>query len=595
MFCPFIPPYLCCSMNILKLISFCIGFFGAVICNSQDNFLPQITGSDNKKADSLDRVIKHYSNNYHYDSTIIPLLNLIEFQLEDEEGNKAHAGRLQLARIYFILGSYNKAIDNLEYCQVYYKQNQINVDYVKTCHFLAWVNYKLGNLEMAQYFLGQTELEKPTSNNPLCKNEHILLESILKNNINNNEKIDRLAGVLKFAKENNQIDMQVMCYEILGDLYSQVDNSSQACLSYQKCLKLCEEIKYLNQLALLNYKIHLCLTHQEKYKEANFYLLQYITTKDTLQSLNQNELLLKSEKNFINKTLREEKIELAQDKRLIELKARRSNFTLVGLLFTVGAILLAVFVIVRFYQQRLSASEIILKQNEQINKQKIKELENSIILNNLESMIKGQEEERERIAKDLHDSLGGLLSTIKLRYDNLSHQYAHSSAAAEVVKVHKLIDEACAEVRNISHDLKPGALEELGLIDAIQDMLNRFENEDQQIIFQAYGLEDEQKLDSNTIIYTYRIVQELVNNASKHSKAKEILVQLSLSNDQLEIIVEDDGIGFDENMKQKGMGLDNIKSRVSYLKGELSVRSEPEKGSSIYIVIPLPSPVSLKN
>ncbi|NOT36719.1 MAG: sensor histidine kinase [Saprospiraceae bacterium] len=577
-------------MNILKQYCFrliILLFANAGIC--QSSFLSLSSDETLAKEDSLNIKIRSLLDNFYYDSAIVPLLNLIELHLEEEDGNKAHAGRYQLAKIYYILGSYSKAIDNLEYCQIYYKQNQINLDYVKTCHFLCWINYKIENKEMSQYFLGQTELEKPTTNNPLARNEHLLLTALLKDAQTFDDKISTIGGVLKFSKENEQSDMQVMCYEVLGDLYNNSNNSNQACLSYLKCLKLCEELRYLNQVAQLNFKIHNCLGAQEKYKEANDFLLQYISAKDTLLRLNQNEILIKSEKNFINKTLREEKIELAQDKRLIELKAKRSSFTQIGLLFTVGGILLAVFLIVRFYQQRLSASEIILKQNEQINKQKFKELENSIMLNNLESMIKGQEEERERIAKDLHDSLGGLLSTIKLRYDNLTHQYSNAQVTSDIVKVHDLIDEACAEVRNISHDLKPGALEELGLTDAIQDMLNRFEKDDQHIIFQVYGFDNPQEIDSTTMIYIYRIVQELVNNASKHSKAREILVQLSLISDQLEIIVEDDGIGFDEKNARKGMGIDNIKSRVNYLKGEISTRTEIDKGTSVYIVIPLQS------
>ncbi|MEO6189083.1 MAG: ATP-binding protein, partial [Saprospiraceae bacterium] len=188
---------------------------------------------------------------------------------------------------------------------------------------------------------------------------------------------------------------------------------------------------------------------------------------------------------------------------------------------------------------------------------------------------------------DLHDSLGGLLSTIKLRYDKLIYDNNSVTSSPEHHKVHDLIDEACSEIRNIAHDLKPGALEELGLIDAIQDMLNRYDNSETVIIFQHYGLENEKSIDSEIAIYAYRIIQELVNNASKHAFAKEILVQLSKNEQQLEIIVEDDGQGYDEQLIKKGMGLENIKSRVHYLKGELSVKSENGAGTSTYIVIPL--------
>lgn len=539
------------------------------------------------QTDTLSLSLKSSIQNHDYVKAIIPLIKLIEISLENEDGNRTHYYRFLLAKFYYILGWYSKTIANLEYCQIYYKQNQNNVDYVRTCHFLALVNYRIDNLEMANYFLGQTDLEKPTSNNPLCKYEHLVLEALIKTNSQDSNAIGHISEVLKFSKENSILDLQILSYFALGELQSKLGKTNESCLAYQKCLNLCESMIYLFDMASLNYKIHDCLKKQGLFEDANTRLLNFISINDTLNSIKQNENLLKIDEKYQNKTLREEKIDLAQDKRLFELKSRRSDLTLIGLLFGLVAILFAVFLLVRFYQQKLSASEIILIQNDQINTQKIKELENSITLNNLESMVKGQEEERERIAKDLHDSLGGLLSTIKLRYDKLIFETKNELYSSDFHKVHELIDEACTEVRNIAHDLKPGALEKLGLIDALEDMINRFLRTEQNIIFQHYGLEEANNIDSETSINVYRIIQELVNNSCKHSKAKEILVQLSRNENQLEIIIEDDGLGYDELNIIKGMGLDNIRSRVNYLKGEMSIKSDPGFGTSTYIVIPL--------
>ena len=207
----------------------------------------------------------------------------------------------------------------------------------------------------------------------------------------------------------------------------------------------------------------------------------------------------------------------------------------------------------------------------------------------MKSMIAGQEEERERIAKDLHDSLGGLLSTIKLRFDKLQTDNRVALSNTDFIKVHDLIDVACVEVRNISHDLKPGALEDLGLIEAIKDMLNRYNREKgPEIIFQDYGFDGKEKImESSRALQVYRIVQELLNNSIKHSKGNEILVQLSLKEPDLEIIVEDDGIGYQTDHVNKGMGLENIKSRIKYLKGEISIKSRPNEGTSTLIQVPV--------
>ena len=129
------------------------------------------------------------------------------------------------------------------------------------------------------------------------------------------------------------------------------------------------------------------------------------------------------------------------------------------------------------------------------------------------------------------------------------------------------------------------------MIEAIKDMLNRYNREKgPEIIFQAYGFDGNEKIiESSRALQVYRIVQELLNNSIKHSKGKEILVQLSLKEPDLEIIVEDDGIGYLPEAINKGMGLENIKSRIKYLKGELSINSRPNEGTSTLIQVPVKS------
>ena len=170
--------------------------------------------------------------------------------------------------------------------------------------------------------------------------------------------------------------------------------------------------------------------------------------------------------------------------------------------------------------------------------------------------------------------------------DNLpSNKIIDSSP--EMSKIHNLVDVACTEIRNISHNLRPGALENLGLKEAIRDMLNRFISDDgPEIILQHYGIADWNQIDPNVALQLYRIVQELVNNAVKHANSSEILVQLSLTDKELQVTVEDDGKGYDLLHVSLGSGLDNIQSRVNYISGEMHIDSRPDKGTSVLIVVP---------
>jgi signal transduction histidine kinase len=140
----------------------------------------------------------------------------------------------------------------------------------------------------------------------------------------------------------------------------------------------------------------------------------------------------------------------------------------------------------------------------------------------------------------------------------------------------------------IASNLTPGALQKLGLVKAVEDLISKVNNEKSPVIdFQVYGMDIE--IDDFTAVHCYRIIQELLVNSIKHSNASEILVQMTRQDDQISILVEDDGIGYDVNSIQKGMGTDNILSRVSMLQGEIHTETTPGKGTSTLIHVPLKS------
>ena len=266
----------------------------------------------------------------------------------------------------------------------------------------------------------------------------------------------KLFEVLKYAKTNGMNEMLSNCYSFLGDFYSLNGNPVQGCIAYQKAAEIAEAIGFLADHKALNSKIFDCLRNQEKHQEASLALLKYIETNDSLHHIERNEILNRSIDRYEQKEIREDRIDLAQNQRLFELKNRRSNFTLYGLLFSIASILLAGFIIILFYQQKLSANEIIHSQNEQINQQKITELENNLTLQTMKSMIAGQEEERERIAKDLHDSLGGLLSTIKLRFDKLQSDPMHEKIDSTIAHGQEQMDHAVDHLKKELTKIRTG-------------------------------------------------------------------------------------------------------------------------------------------
>ncbi len=539
--------------------------------------------------DSLKIKISSYELNHQYTELIPIYIQLIDYYNEINDNRKLHETRYSLAECYYNLGFYNYAVSLLEYCQVYFRQTGAGLQYVKAVHLLIFTNIAMGNKDMANYFITQCEIEKPDKNDPLAAIEHSLLDVILDVKKTNGSKKSTLLKIIQYAKRYKYDIIAQRAYSEVGILLQRENQNEKAITAFQQSLSFAESLNLLLAKNQLYFNIYECLSAKKEYQNAITALLNYTKTKDTIFITRSNETLNKLISKHDQKSHREEGIEFAKDKRLFELKTRRANFTLYGLLFGIGAILIGGYFIIYFYQHKIEANEIISEQKEQINGQKIKELENKFKLQNMNSMLSGQELERDRIAKDLHDSLGGLLSTIKIRFDHMYNSSQISSKEkGEYDEIHKLVDYACSEVRSIAHDLKPGTLEEAGLKESIGDLLNRYnKGSNIDITYQHYGFEENQDIDKEISIQVYRIIQELVHNSIKHGKPKDILVQLTLQESQLEIIVEDNGKGFDPKLVSKGMGLGNIHSRVSYLEGEIHIDSDEKSGTSSLIIIPV--------
>ncbi len=225
------------------------------------------------------------------------------------------------------------------------------------------------------------------------------------------------------------------------------------------------------------------------------------------------------------------------------------------------------------------------KQKRKLQEQKIAELEKEKLLSATQSLLKGQEDERSRMAKDLHDGLGGLLSGVKLQLGAMKGNLILSEEHGRTFNnaLGKL-DESISEMRRVAHNMMPEALIKLGLQQALQDYCDGLsEAQPFTINGEFHGLEN--RMEPSVEIAVYRIVQELLNNAVKHSQANTILAQVMRQENNLSITVEDNGKGFnkDEAIARRGAGLKNIKSRVDYLQGQLDIQSVPGKGTSIHI------------
>ena len=194
----------------------------------------------------------------------------------------------------------------------------------------------------------------------------------------------------------------------------------------------------------------------------------------------------------------------------------------------------------------------------------------------LHAFVQGQEEERQRLGAELHDNIGSRLSHIRRLY----------SSKSKAVNLEKELDQVCDEIRDMAHAITPAELSLVGLPAAIDDLLEETtETEELQTQFNSYQFPAD--LNKNTATHLYRIVQELLQNVLKHAEASQVNVQLFGHEQSLTLSFEDDGKGMPPSQVSKGIGLQNIQSRVNQMKGQFVLDSQPLKGTSILIVIPL--------
>ncbi len=279
-------------------------------------------------------------------------------------------------------------------------------------------------------------------------------------------------------------------------------------------------------------------------------------------------------------------IESENDKLVID-KKRIINKTV----YTVLALILTAIIFVSVIGYRsLKRRQRLIESQKEVQKQKVETLLKEQELLGIDAMIEGQEIERRRIANDLHDNLGSLLTTLKLyiqnfriRKNRLDEEYTDL-----IIKADELLDEAYQEVRKMAHVKNAGVPSKEDLVQAIRNFASKISVANGLVIeVEDFGMN--LRLDNSLEISIFRIIQELITNVIKHAEATEVSIQLTHHNDFINIMVEDDGKGFkiEDTEKKEGMGLYSIEKRINHIKGTISIDSSLKHGTTISIDIPI--------
>lgn len=392
---------------------------------------------------------------------------------------------------------------------------------------------------------------------------------------------------VKLSLEKNDFQTLAQAYNNQGLALTKEKKYIQAVELCNKALQYSEKVgdKLTRQDALEN--LSNAYAKMEQYDNAFKYFDDYKGARDSLETNFRKAMDYKEnyekEKHQRELLEKDQKIKNAELARLKEYSFRQ---TLANYFFGVGLLLslIIVFAIIKNYQERRKVRQ---------KQQRIDKLLNDQERVAMSKMLEGQEQERERVAQDLHDRLGGMLSVVKLQFTALSESvdWVKSEHEQRYDKAMNLLDETCNSVRKVSHDISAKALRKFGLVPAINDLKANIEATQTLAIELIDTGFEKQRLPAKYEVQVYRVVQELLGNILKHADAQEVEIQLYWKHEaeNLHISVEDDGRGFDVRQAQerKSLGLSGLDSRVKSLLGTYSIDSSLGKGTAVMIDIPV--------
>lgn len=360
--------------------------------------------------------------------------------------------------------------------------------------------------------------------------------------------------------------MKVLSLKELGK-YSEAEGILSKLLQ-DKSINVEDKVDYLKEMAMIYKKLN-------KLPEALNAYDEYITLHDSIQKSQFEERSAYLEKEIIEVENKENLNQLLYEKQKANQLAANQRLKIIITILIIS--LLVVFLMIIWLN--FEKTKKLNYEKEMTLNHKITALKNEKEIIALYAMMEGEENERKRIARDLHDGFVNNLSSIKMRISKIYEEIKSD----ELKNIYQLLENNVIELRQVAYNLIPETLLKLGLDQALNDLCFNFYSKKTAISYHSSNL-------SNQIIKThqitiYRIVQELVSNAIKHANASKITVDCSLNQNLFLITIEDNGIGFDVNQLQniKGIGLKSIKNRVELLEGRMDLISNPNEGTCINI------------
>ena len=460
------------------------------------------------------------------------------------------------ATVYYRIGETKKCRNYCKQCiSINAKKNNIenNVNAYNllsnTYNSFDSINYYLNKA----YQIVQNNPEMKYKKVVILNNQALLYDMVGKAKLRDQKYLE----AIKIAKQNKFFKFLTELYNNYSYALMERQDFDSAQILLDTAMVVSRSNKNLDMQASLLDTYSDLYKEQGDYKKSLSYLRKSIRKREAFKKNQQVQTSLFL--SVVFETQKKEKELLIQDAKL----SRYRVYFLVALL-----LILVLIAVIIYFRQKVSMDRI-----------KMENLEKEKSLQIADAIIKGQDEERKRLAMDLHDGLGARLGALRLKVDAQLHENPNYYDLVSA------IDSITRNVRELSHRMMPARLSEIGLVQSLQNLIKSVNASSEMTI--SFQTNVKTHLEDKFQVNLYYLIYELINNAIKHSKGKNLTIQLFIENEMLTLSAEDDGVGFDISKKGEGHGLNNIRQRVDYLGGKLMIESQEGYGSVFMIEIPM--------
>ncbi|MBC8757391.1 tetratricopeptide repeat protein [Kordia sp. YSTF-M3] len=573
-----------------------------------------------------------YKRNELYDEALESYMKALSIQDSSITKKQRSTTHANLANVYTKLGIYDKAVDHYQQALVLNKADATSRQTIRTYTNLGNVyslssDYKLAEfyyikaLQHYQTFENDTEIAKLYNNLGALfyeKGEDLLSLEYFKKSIQLKEQLQDSSALVEgylniaelYSEKNRNMPIAFKYLDKASQLVTgekKASNLAKIHLSkasmYQAKYQIAKAKKELEKAILLSknqgkltFERYLVKIQSEiafaegNLKEAYQYRIAYEKLNDSVfneQKLWEIAAIQKSNQAQAKKaeiTLLEKDRMLAEE---VASRKQEENKKLYGYLIAIAiSMCLLGIIAVYFYKLKKTASQL-AKQQELFLNERIQNLVNDQEIDIINATLSAREKEKEEISKELHNNIGSLLTSVKFHFQAFDQNvlFAHEGTKKIYEKTIQIIDNATDEVRAISHRFDKDPIPEFNLENAIITFSQKVENKNLKVHTTIHGLEEFQN--SQTSITIFRILQELVNNVLKHAEASELSINITRNSDGINIIVEDNGKGFNVGKKQHGIGLKNLKKQLINMDGSCHIDSNEARGTIVNVDIPI--------